>query len=359
MEVELMASNRKTTANQFSRRDALKLTMAAGSMLALPAYIRSASAQGKSLVIVNSGGTMGDAKRKALYEPFTKATGIAITTVSGPELAKIKVQVQQGNVEWDVVDLLEAWVSPAVRDNLLEPIDQKIVDTSRIIEKARNDHAVGGTIAAGGIAFPTDRLKPIAAWTDFWDVDKSPGRRGLRTRINDTLEIALMGDGVPPDQVYPCDIERAFKALDRIKPHVSHWIAQTAQTVSLIQSNETDYTFTYTTRVKDLQAAGVPIDYSFRQNILGVGWLAVPRGSKNRDSAMQFLNFCLEPDRQAELATLSGDAPTNPAALDKVDPAARRWLADINSKENLFTNGAWWDGHLEELSIRYKEWLLT
>ncbi|RUY27353.1 extracellular solute-binding protein [Mesorhizobium sp. M7A.F.Ca.US.001.04.1.1] len=342
-----------------SRRQVLKLSVVAGAGLALPAYIRPASAQTKNLVIVNSGGAMGDAKRAALYEPFTRKTGIEITTVSGPELAKIKVQVEQGDVEWDVVDLLEAWVPAAVRQDLLEPIDQKIVDLSQITEKARNPHAVGGTIFSGGIAFPTDRLKPIATWADFWDVSSFPGRRGLRTRINDTLEIALMADGVPPESVYPCDIERAFKALDRIKPNVSHWIAQTAQTVSLIQSNECDYTFTYTTRVKDLQAAGVPIGYSFKQNILGVGWLGVPRGTRKKDEAMQFLAFSLDPERQAELASKSGDAPTNPAALDKVDPSARKWLADVNAKDNLFTNAAWWDTHLEELSVRYKEWLLT
>jgi putative spermidine/putrescine transport system substrate-binding protein len=342
-----------------SRRQVLKLSLAAGASLALPAYIRPASAQTKNLVVVNSGGAMGDAKRVALYDPFTKKTGIEITTVSGPELAKIKIQVEQGSVEWDVVDLLEAWVPAAIRQNLLEPIDEKIVDFSQIIERARNPHAVGGTISSGGIAFPTDRLNPIATWADFWDVTKFPGRRGLRTRINDTLEIALMADGVPPDQVYPCDIERAFKALDKIKPSVSHWIAQTAQTVSLIQSNETDYTFTYTTRVKDLQAAGVPIGYSFHQNILGVGWLGVPRGSTKKDEAMQFLNFCLDPDRQAELASKSGDAPTNPAGLAKVDPSARKWLADVNSKDNLFTDATWWDANLEQLSVRFKEWLLT
>ncbi|MCF1464592.1 ABC transporter substrate-binding protein [Agrobacterium vitis] len=343
-----------------TRRTVLKISGgAAAASLAMPAYLRPAWAAGKNLVVVNSGGAMGDAKRTALYEPFTKKTGIDIITVAGPELAKIKVQVQQKSVEWDVVDLLEAWVPQALRENLLEPIDAKIVDTSKVLARARGTHAVAGTIFSGGIAFPANRLKPIATWADFWDVQKFPGRRGLRTRINDTLEIALMADGVPPSQVYPCDIERAFKALDRIKPWVSHWIAQTAQTVSLIQSNETDYTFTYTTRVKDMQAANVPIDYSFRQNILGVGWLGVPRGSKNRDAAMQFLDFCLDPDRQAELTNKSGDAPTNPTALAKVEPAIKRWLVDVESPDNLFTNAGWWDTNLEALSIRFKEWLLT
>jgi DNA-binding transcriptional MocR family regulator len=38
-----------------------------------------------------------------------------------------------------------------------------------------------------------------------------------------------MGDVVPASEVYPCDVERAFKALGRIKPRVSHWISQTGR----------------------------------------------------------------------------------------------------------------------------------
>ena len=342
-----------------SRRGLIKMTVAAGALIAAPAYIRPAWAQAKRLVVVNSGGTMGDARRAALYDPFTAATGIEIITVSGPELAKIKIQVEHGSVEWDVSDISEAGLPIATRENLLEPIDESIVDLSQIVAKARKANAVGGTIYAGGIAFPTDRLKPISNWTEFWDVENFPGRRGLRTRINDTLEIALMADGVPANEVYPCDIERAFRALERIKPNVSHWIGQTAQTVALIQANETDYTFTYTTRVKDMQEAGVPIDYSFKQNLLGISWLGVPRGSKMKDEAMQFLNFSLNKERQTKLANLSGDAGTNPESLAGVNADVRRWLPDVGSKGNLFVSGAWWADNLEELTVRYKEWLLT
>jgi spermidine/putrescine-binding protein len=44
-------------------------------------------------------------------------------------------------------------------------------------------------------------------------------------------------------------VERAFKALDKIKPSVSHWITATPQTISLIQRNECDFTYAYNGRV--------------------------------------------------------------------------------------------------------------
>jgi len=344
-----------------SSRLSRRAVLLGAAAITSPAYIRPGWAQGKRLVIVNSGGAMGNAKRRALYDPFTKATGIEIITAAGPDLAKMRAQVERKDVEWDITDLNDAWVPAAARLGLLERVDETIVNRAGCIPQAKDDFAVGGTIYAAGIAFPTDRLngKVATNWPEFWDVKGIPGRRGLRNRVTDTLEIALMADGVPASQVYPCDVERAFKALDRIKPHVSHWIAQTAQTVSLIQGNETDFTYTYTTRVKDLQAAKVPIDYSFKQNILGIGWIGALKGTKNKDAAMRFLAFTMDKDRQVELANLSGDAPTYADAMARVDPLARKWLPDIASPDNLFVNAGWWDSRIEELNMRFKEWLLA
>ena len=170
---------------------------------------------------------------------------------------------------------------------------------------------------------------------------------------------ASMADGVAPADVYPCDIERAFKALDRIKPHVSHWIDSTAQTVSLIQSNETDYTFTFTTRVKGMQESGVPMGYSFEQNLMGMVYTAVPTGAPNSDGAMRLLSYIMDPERQVEMANGSGDAPTYISSLEKVDPAVRKWLPDVANENNMMVDGDWWAANIDELGPRMKEWLLT
>jgi putative spermidine/putrescine transport system substrate-binding protein len=354
-----MTGNTRCSILSHPTRRAIMGTAAA--VLAAPAIIIPGRARGAGKVVaVNSGGAMGEAKRKAIYEPFTRDTGIEVIAVPGSDLAKIKAQVQSGDVEWDVVDLMDAWVPAGIRMDLLEPIDDKIVDRTGCMPAAMSTHAVGGSISAGGIGYPTDRLpKSPKNWPEFWDVKNFPGRRGLRNRITDTLEIALMGDGVPAKDVYPCDVERAFKALDRIKPAVSHWIAQTAQTVTLIQSNETDFTYTYTTRVKDMQAAHVPMDYSFQQNILGVGWAGIVKGTSRKEAAMRLCSYIARPDLQVQLTYFSGDAPCYPDAIAKVDPSVRKWLGRIDDPNNLFVNPAWWDTRVEELTRRFKEWLLV
>jgi putative spermidine/putrescine transport system substrate-binding protein len=329
--------------------------------VASPAYIRPGWARGQRLVVCNFGGEEGVAKRRAFYDPFTKATGIEVISAAGSDLAKMKIQVDHKDVQWDVVDMNDGWVPTAVRMGLLEKIDESVVNRENCIPQAKHDYAVGRSVYASGIAFPTDRLngKVARTWPDFWNTKAIRGRRGLRNRITDTLEIALMGDGVPTSRVYPCDVERAFRALERIKPYVSHWIAQTQQTVALIQRDEVDFTCTYTSRVKKLQEVHVPIGYSFRQNILGIGFSGALRGTRNKDAAMRLLAFMLERDRQVEYANLFADAPTRKDALDRVDPSVRKWLPDISNPDNLFTNSAWWEGRVDELNIRFKEWLLV
>lgn len=331
------------------------------SVAAPSSLIAGCAKPGRQLVAVNFGGAGGEAKRRAIYEPFTRETGIEVIPASGPDLAKLRSQVQSRDTEWDLVDLSDSWLPTCMRLGLLEPIDDRIVHRAGVDPRATHPLAIGMLIYSAGIAFPTDRFgsRVPGNWQEFWDIKAFPGRRGLRNRINDTLEIALMADGVAAKDVYPCDVERAFKALDRIKPSVSHWIAQSEQAVSLIQSNETDFTYSYVTRVKNMQEAGVPMGCSSGQNIMGVGWTGVVRGTPRRDDAMRFCAYAARPDVQLRLANMTGDAPCYPAMLNKVDPALRHWMSGLNDPNNLFINAAWWDKNLDVLTLRFKEWLLS
>src|SRR2546425_227843 len=58
------------------------------------------------------------------------------------------------------------------------------------------------------------------SWPDFWDAKKFPGPRGYYNAPTYSLEFALIADGAPKDKLYPLDVPRALKSLDRIKPDV-------------------------------------------------------------------------------------------------------------------------------------------
>lgn len=336
------------------------LALAAAPAIIIPGR---AQAAGRRLVVANFGGAIGEAKRAVFYAPFTKATGIEIVAASGLDLAKMKLQTQSRQIVWDVVDLLPGWLPTALRLGMLERLDDRIVKRDGCLPAARSPFAVGASIYSSGIGFVTARngrgVRSPRNWREFWDVRRFPGRRTLLRRVTDLVEIALMADGVPASQIYPCDIDRAFRALDRIKPHIGHWVAHAEQTVSFIQQDETDFSQTYSSRVKAMQAAGAPIGYSFDQNLMGVLWTGIMKGAPAGQAAQRFAAFVASPARQVALSNLTGDAPTYPQAIKHVDVNVRRWLPRIDHPDSLFTNAFWWDKRIDQLTVRFQDWLFS
>lgn len=65
-------------------------------------------------------------------------------------------------------------------------------------------------------------------WKDFWNITQYPGRRGLQKNAFSALSIALLADGVPPDDIIdtlstPNGILRAFKKLNQLRPYIVWW----------------------------------------------------------------------------------------------------------------------------------------
>ncbi|MBR0559818.1 extracellular solute-binding protein [Neokomagataea anthophila] len=85
--------------------------------------------------------------------------------------------------------------------------------------------ATPGTLA---LAWDRSRLTTAPDWQDFWDIARQPGRRGLHFSARTTLEIALLADGVAPENIYstlstPTGVEHAFHRLDLLRPYIIWW----------------------------------------------------------------------------------------------------------------------------------------
>ena len=93
---------------KFSRALALTMTCA----LALPVFaqekpvagaVAEGSLKGKTLTFVSYGGIYQDGQVAALQE-FVEKSGVTLLNDGPTEIAKLKAQVDSGNVTWDVVD---------------------------------------------------------------------------------------------------------------------------------------------------------------------------------------------------------------------------------------------------------------
>jgi len=342
-----------------TRRTVLKAA-AAATGAGLAGWAPFVRAQSKTLTVTCWGGTYETAVRKAFAEPFAKEKGVGVTLVNSADLTRMKVQVQSKNVSWDVFDSIGPQIMAGSREGLWEDFDASRIDGKELVLSPGKDH-VSTYFYAGGIGFDPKRFpegKHPTTFKEFWDVERFPGRRGLRSRPNENLEMALLADGVSPDALYPLDVERAFKSLDRIKDDVRKWIETTPETVTLLATNELDFTYTYLSRVLPAQRGGQSVQMSMAQTLNSFEYLAVPKHGRNTELAMEYVAFCLRPDRQAAFCEMVEFAPNVTAALDSLSAGARQRIPDMKDPNSIIIDDAWWGEHYEALQRRFTEWML-
>lgn len=342
-----------------TRRNALK---AGAGLLAAPAVIIPGRALGaESIVYISYGGATQDAEEKAIIRPFERDTGVKVVSASGPDLAKLKVQVMTGAIEWDVIDLIGSQASAAERQGLLEPLDESVIDTSDMAIP-KGAASLPWYVYGGGIGYDPRRTpngKYPTDWPGFWDVARFPGRRGLRTRPDENLEMALMADGVPAKHLYPLDVDRAFRSLDRIKPHVSKWIPGTPETISLIQNNEVDFDYTYSGRVLAAKKQGISVEFVYHAEIVTPASVCVTKGTKHKAAAMKLVAYFMHPELQAAFCNIMGYGPVKRAAMKLLTPETMAQQPNLDDPDTCVTDTAWWAQNFAAVNKRFSEWLIS
>ena len=358
-----MKDQHRTTSRNITRRTLLKTGVASGTLLAAPFVLRSASAQEKVLFVNTQGGAWTAALKIAYFEPFTAKTGIQVRTVEPVSLAKLKAQVRSGTYEWDVSEFNSLEFYEALDEDLIEPLDFSIVKKQNMPAHWTSDKGVPSLTVGTNMAYRTDKFPNGGpqSWADFWDVKKFPGRRSLQNRAAVSLSQALLADGVPMDKLYPLDIERAFKKLDEIKPHITTWWSQGAQSATLIGDGEIDLISIWNGRAQAVIDAGKPVQLMWNQGHNDCGAWFAPKGGMRRKEAMQFLNYCLEAEPQGKMCDIIPYGPSNPDALKFMSAAsiAKSPTSPEHARLAYSPDTHWLVSRNAKLNERWAQWIAS
>ena len=317
------------------------------------------------LTVISFGGAVQKAQAKAYYEPFTKTTGIKIIPGEyNGEQAKIKAMVEAKNVTWDVVEVESAELARGCEEGLYEKLDYaKIGNKNDFIPKAVSDCGVGTFIWATVLAYNADKLKtPPASWAEFFDTKKFPGKRGLRKGAKFTMEIALLADGVKPEEVYKVlgtkdGVERAFKKLDSIKPTIQWWEAG-AQPPQMLAAGDFVISSAYNGRIATAQKEGKNLKIVWNGAIYDADHWAIPKGAAKKEDAYKFIQWASRPEGQRIFANEMTYGPVNKTAIEAMDPkiVAELPTAPANLKGAVANSAEFWLEHGEELEQRFNAW---
>ncbi len=174
------------------------------------------------------------------------------------------------------------------------------------------------------------------------------------------LEIALLADGVPMDKLYPLDVDRAFRSLDKIKKHVAVWWTKGAQPAQLMTDGEVDMTYAYSGRIANIIKEGVPAAISFDGGSVNIEWLVITKGTKKVKEAMQFIAYTTRAKPQAEFNAAMQYGPINTKAFDYIKPEVAALLptAPQYQGKTWIPNAEWWVDRDQEIQERWKAWML-
>lgn len=332
------------------------------------------------ITVMSWGGAYGEAQTEAFVKPFMAATGKPTIMVDSDNPAPaIKAMVEAGNVTVDVASLEYADAIRLCDEGVLEPIDAASLPagadgtaaTDDFLPGAVTECGVSTDIWANVFAYDTTKFpegpKTVA---DFFDLEKFPGKRGLRKGAKAVLELALMGDGVPASEVYsvlgtPEGVDRAFAKLDTIKKDVVWWEAG-AQAPQLLADGEVAMTTAYNGRIfAAAQNEGKPFQIIWDGQIYENEMFVVPKGAPNMEDAMEFVRFSTSTEGLRASAQNISYGPARKSSMKeelifkdgKTVMAPHLPTAPENLTNALETSSEFWVDHDAELNERFQAWL--
>lgn len=314
------------------------------------------------ITIAAFGGTYGEAEQVAYFEPFTKATGIKVNIVQAETtLGAVKVQVESGDVLWDIAELPGPDVVSACSHDLITPVDYKEVKKEDIAESVDYDCGVLASEFVMGIGYNTEEFDTPPDWETFFDTDGVSGKRTMEKYLTDgTLEYALLADGVDKEEIYPLDLDRATAKLRELGDDLV-LVDSLAQASQLLTSGDAVMIQTASGRILPLQSAGLPVGFS-PVGLRGTSVFTVPNGAANTSEAMKFLAYvasCTECSQAMARAT--GYAGANAEGREGLSEEVAALLpSDPQVQSQTFQqDDTWWSENAADAQTAFDEFSLT
>lgn len=352
----------------YTRRGFIKGSTLLAAGVAMPAILNSSRVfAGETLVVRDMGGAFYEGFKTAFYDTFTAETGVTIqvNTNEPDPIPQYKMAVDTDTKLFDVALMTPEHVLRIrqLGDNYLLPLNLNMPAGDEFTPHSFEPDFAGVAIFALAMGYRTDTMgtKPPTSWQDFWNVADFKGRRGLWRSPVTTLEMALLADGVPLDQLYPLDVERAFASLDKIKNNIDIWWTSGAHATQLLQNGELDLMSTWSTRAQAAIDSGAPAAINWNGGLFNIDGWTIPANTDKPELARKFIEWCLDAQRQAAYTPKLACGPTNTRAYDYI-PAEKAALLPTfptNIKNLVPLNAAYWAEHQDALTERFEQWILS
>lgn len=345
-----------------------------GAILAASAIVAtlagcSASAPEDSTTIVVSTFPFGvEEMKKAIIDPFEKATGIKVEIDTGSNSERLsKLELNGKNSDIDVMLISDFYAALGQEKGVFQQLEPSAVpNLAEIPDFAKDPQFMGPAYSfqLNGTLFNTDKLSAEKAAD--WDLYGDTANAG-RTALPDISVTAgqLTVSGVA--EVYgsgPYDIDSALKTMAGWAPNTLQFYTSSTEVTNLLLQGEIVAAPTLSGFATNLVEAGEPIAWTApsKGRFMATNRAMIPAGAPNLSGAEKFIDYLLSVEAQTASADIVGDLPVNPGATvpkqltDIVGPAATDPVAagyqTLDMKTIVTNRSDWTNRFAREVSSR-------
>jgi len=204
-----------------------------------------------------------------------------------PTLYFVEIMQKQGmleEIDWDQIpnvknlDLNAIWLVP---DNIKK-------------------NAFPFYLSYSGIGFRTDRITtPTISWHIFNSKEFSR-RMTLLNDIREVIGAALITLGFDPNTTNPEEIDHAKQLIINWKKHIAKF--ENEQYKNGLATGEFFLSQGYSGEIMQVMEENPKINFLIPEegSLISFDFFAIPKGAKNKDLAMKFINFMYEPEISAK-----------------------------------------------------------
>jgi len=348
----------------YARAQPTPAAAAAAIDAATAGVVAAATNETRDLTIASFGGAWQDALREALFRPFQSRTGARLleeTREGG--IDELRARTGTGH-SWDVAQVEGDELLIGAAQGLFAPIDWDALGVADQLDPdAVNPFGLGAMRVALVLGYnPGATPQDVTGWADLFDLARIPGPRALRRSARGTLEIALLGDGVPPDAVYPmlateAGADRAFYRLAKIRGEVMWWDHGSLPGQWLAR-REVALAAALNGRIAAAgRAADLPLEMVWNQALVAMEYWALPRTGSAPRRTSAFLRVAAEAGVQAALATRVPFTPTARGATALLPPDVLARLPSAHASQAMALDDSFWAKDAGRLEHRFETWL--
>ncbi|KAA0911256.1 ABC transporter substrate-binding protein [Pusillimonas sp. ANT_WB101] len=272
----------------------------------------------EELVVGIFGGSFAEASQTCHIQPFEKKTGAKVLTKPGNSAQfAAGVRATRGKSDFDIIYIDNSLATQLKSENLLETIDKsKLTNAGSVAPMAFDPDGkyVAFMTGATVIVYDTTQIKtPPQSWEDLF----KPEYKG-KLAIGDISGTSGMQFLLALNKLKGGTIENMDPGFEAIKPLAkdsAQLYTQADQLVSMFERKEIAVAVWYPDRAGSAIDAGLPLAVVYpKEGAVGIlPTVVIPKGSKNPELALKYIDELLSVDGQTCFAEKKYAGPVNTA----------------------------------------------